>query len=134
MTTAELTNISRPRPSASVSTAWGLPPAVSPPGHAHLVDWLKAGYGAGMTYMQRHVEIRRHPDALLQGVRSVVMVSLVYGEDVPESSSPDRGKIARYARGLDYHRILWDKLEELLAWLAGNALALRAGLSPILPP
>ena len=85
--------------------------------------------------MQRHVEIRRHPDALLQGVRSVVMVSLVYGEDVPESSSPDRGKIARYARGLDYHRILWGKLEELLAWLRrqcpgtqGRALADTAPL------
>ncbi len=67
--------------------------------------------------MQRHAEIRRHPDALLQGVRSVVMVSLVYGEPVQEPTGPERGKVARYARGSDYHRVLWDKLEELLAWL-----------------
>ena len=95
----------------------GIAPAVSPPGHPHLVDWLEAGHAAGMSYMQRHLEIRRHPDALLEAVRSVVMVSLVYGEQIPESSSPDRGKVARYARGLDYHKILWDKLDELLAWL-----------------
>ena len=41
-----------------------------------------------MTYIQKHVDIRRHPDALLEGVRSVVMVCLVYGEDVPQSIQP----------------------------------------------
>jgi epoxyqueuosine reductase len=78
-----------------------------------------------MTYMQRHLEIRRNPEALLQGVRSIVMVSLVYGEHIPEASSPERGKIARYARGLDYHRILWDKLEELLSWLRRQSPAIQ---------
>jgi epoxyqueuosine reductase len=117
MTTAELTRHLKAEALRLGFDRVGIAPAVSPPGHAHLVNWLKAGHGAGMTYMQRHVELRRHPDTLLEGVRSVVMVSLVYGEHVPESSSPVHGKIARYARGLDYHRILWDKLEELLAWL-----------------
>ena len=135
MTTAELTQHLKAEALRLGFDRVGIAPAVSPPGHAHLVNWLKAGHGAGMTYMQRHVEIRRHPDALLEGVRSVVMVSLVYGEHVPESSSPVHGKIARYARGLDYHRILWDKLEELLAWLRqqcpgihGRALADTAPL------
>ncbi|HMF36740.1 MAG TPA: tRNA epoxyqueuosine(34) reductase QueG, partial [Isosphaeraceae bacterium] len=117
MTTAELTQHLKAEALRLGFDRVGIAPAVSPPGHAHLVNWLEAGHGAGMTYMQRHAELRRHPDALLEGVRSVVMVSLVYGEHVPESSSPVHGKIARYARGLDYHRILWDKLEELLAWL-----------------
>jgi len=135
MTTAELTQHLKVEALRLGFDRVGIAPAVSPPGHAHLVNWLEAGHGAGMTYMQRHVELRRHPDALLEGVRSVVMVSLVYGEHVPESSSPVHGKIARYARGLDYHRILWDKLEELLAWLRqqcpginGRALADTAPL------
>ena len=135
MTTAELTQHLKAEALRLGFDRVGIAPSVSPPGHAHLVNWLKAGHGAGMTYMQRHVELRRHPDALLEGVRSVVMVSLVYGEHVHESSSPVHGKIARYARGLDYHRILWDKLEELLAWLRqqcpginGRALADTAPL------
>ena len=38
--------------------------------------------------------------------------------------APTQGKVARYARGADYHRVLWDRLEALLDWLrdrvAGN--------------
>ena len=135
MTTAELTEHLKAEALRLGFDRVGIAPAVSPPGHARLVNWLEAGHGAGMTYMQKHVETRRQPDALLEGVRSVVMVSLVYGENLPESSSPLHGKIARYARGLDYHRVLWDMLEELLAWLRlqcpgihGRALADTAPL------
>ncbi len=135
MTTAELTIQLKAEALRLGFDGVGVAPAVAPPGHGHLVNWLGAGHSAGMTYMQRGVETRRRPDALLQGVRSVVMVSLVYGEPIAEPSSPDRGKVARYARGLDYHRILWDKLEELLDWLRrqrpetqGRALADTAPL------
>ena len=58
----------------------GVAPAVSPPGYGHFQEWLKAGHGAGMSYLQKHEQIRSHPDHLLDGVRSVVMTSLVYGE------------------------------------------------------
>src|ERR1700731_4209922 len=95
----------------------GVAPAVSPPGYGHFQGWLKAGHGAGMSYLQRHEQIRSPPDGLLEGVRSVVMARLVHGEPVPEPASPAQGKVARYARGIDYHRVLWDKLETLLTWL-----------------
>jgi epoxyqueuosine reductase len=44
------------------------------------------------------------------------MLSVVYGrnEPAPEPLGPTQGKVARYARGADYHRVLWDKLESLL--------------------
>ena len=60
-----------------------------------------------------------HPKSMLSDVRSVIMVSLVYGSAEPEShpTSPTQGKVARYARGGDYHTLLWRKLEELLDWL-----------------
>src|SRR5262249_41562968 len=50
----------------------------------------------------------------------VVMVSVVYGSKKalgPESAHATSGKVARYARGADYHRVLWDKLDRLLDWL-----------------
>ena len=103
----------------------GVAPAVSPPGYGRFQEWLKAGQGAGMSYLQRHEQIRSHPDRLLDGVRSVVMASLVHGEPVPEPESPAQGKVARYARGLDYHRVLWDKLEALLTWLRGECPEVR---------
>jgi epoxyqueuosine reductase len=32
-------------------------------------------------------------------------------------STPRKGRVARYARSTDYHRVLWDRLNELAAWL-----------------
>jgi epoxyqueuosine reductase len=95
----------------------GIAPAVSPPGYDRLREWLRAEHAAGMTYMRRHADTRQHPDRLLDGVRSVVMASVVYGQPSAGSSAPHEGKIARYALGPDYHRVLWDRLEALLAWL-----------------
>ncbi len=95
----------------------GIAPAVSPPGYDHLREWLRAGRAAGMIYMEKHAEVRAHPDRLLEGVRSIVMVSVVYGKSQSGPSDSRQGKIARYARGQDYHRALWDRLEQLLSWV-----------------
>jgi epoxyqueuosine reductase len=95
----------------------GIAPAVAPPGYPRFLEWLEAGYAAGMTYMERHSGARAHPAALLEGVRSVVMVSFVYGRPDPSLPSWVQGKVARYARGADYHQLLWRRLEMLLHWL-----------------
>jgi epoxyqueuosine reductase len=97
----------------------GIAPAVPAPGYPRFVKWLEAGHHAGMEYMSRHATKREHPGHLLDGVCSVVVVSVVYGRKDPEAETPasTRGKVARYARGADYHRLLWDRLEALLEWL-----------------
>jgi epoxyqueuosine reductase len=99
----------------------GIAPAVAPPGYPDFRRWLEAGRAAEMGYLQRQEPGRAHPSALLEGVRSVVMVSVVYGsKDDAGSAEPAArtvGKVARYARGADYHRVLWDKLGLLLDWL-----------------
>jgi epoxyqueuosine reductase len=95
----------------------GIAPAVSPPGYGRLLEWLRADHAAGMTYMKGQVETRQHPDRLFEGVRSVVMASVVYGQPTPAPRGPHEGKIARYAYGQDYHRVLWDRLDALLDWL-----------------
>jgi epoxyqueuosine reductase len=101
----------------------GIAPAVSPPGYADFLRWLAAGRQAGMGYMQRHAEQRSHPRSILEEVRSVVIVSLVYGCDDPAASpaGDTQGKIARYARGADYHSIMRRKLEALLGWLRSES-------------
>ncbi len=74
-----------------------------------------------MDYLPPARAARAHPDAVLEGVRSVVMVSLVYGTNdrrtAAHEPAPTAGKVARYARGGDYHRVLWDRLDLLLDWL-----------------
>jgi epoxyqueuosine reductase len=85
---------------------------------ARFREWLDQGYGGEMTYLERHAEARRHPAAVLPNVRSVVMLAMNYRppSDV-DVAVPGRGRIARYARGEDYHHILWRRLDELLAWV-----------------
>lgn len=99
----------------------GIAPAVAPGGHAEFLRWLEAGHAAGMDYLRRQEPARAHPDAVLEGVRSVVMVSLVYGTNdrrpAMTASAPTAGKVARYAQRADYHRVLWDRLGLLLDWL-----------------
>ncbi len=99
--------------------AVGIAPAVAPPGYPDFLRWLDAGRAAGMEYMSRNSEARAHPSSMLADVRSLILVSLVYGRPEPENSVARRstGKVARYARGGDYHTFIWRKLEELLEWL-----------------
>ena len=63
--------------------------------------------------------------AIVVGRTRVVVASFVYGR--PESAQEDvtRGKVARYARGADYHDLLWRRLEALLAWLQGECPGTR---------
>src|SRR5437016_2738211 len=74
-----------------------------------LSAWLQRGFAGEMAYMLRHSEARRDPASILPNVRSVVMVGMNYNDQKSairsqESEiSPRRGRLARYARGLDYH-------------------------------
>ncbi len=95
----------------------GVAPAVDPPGYPRFREWLKQGHAAGMDYLVRQADARAHPNHLLEGVRSVVMATMLHGSATPISTDPRRGRIARYAQGPDYHEVLWRRLEALLAWL-----------------
>ncbi|MGO9601301.1 MAG: tRNA epoxyqueuosine(34) reductase QueG [Isosphaeraceae bacterium] len=119
MTSAELTQRLKAQAALLGFDRVGIAPALSPPGHGHFLAWLQAGHAAGMEYMRRHAQARSHPEHVLAGVRSVVMASVVYRSAREGSSTPraGSGKVARYARGLDYHGVLKDKLGALLDWL-----------------
>jgi epoxyqueuosine reductase len=103
----------------------GIAPAVAPPDYPRFLEWLEAGHAAGMDYLDRHAGVRAHPDRLLEGVRSVIVVSFVYGRPEPVPPTATQGKVARYARGADYHDVLWRRLDALLAWLRAECPGLR---------
>ncbi|MGH7467169.1 MAG: tRNA epoxyqueuosine(34) reductase QueG [Longimicrobiales bacterium] len=109
--------------------------ALEPSAHAAFYqEWLAQQHHGAMDYLARPDAIARRLDARahVPQLRSAIVVAMNYastaGED--ESESADRGIIARYARGRDYHKVIKKKLLELLALLerdVGHALPAGRG-------
>jgi epoxyqueuosine reductase len=99
----------------------GIAPATKADGFDSLRSWLASGFAGEMAYMHHHAEARHHPASILEDVRSVVMVAVNYfpGHEHKETESSSRmmGRVARYARGPDYHDVLFHRLRQLLDWL-----------------
>ena len=99
----------------------GVAPAVAPPHHEALSRWLSAGLAGVMgDWLGRHEPLRRDPAAVLPGVKSIVMLATDHGRGQSFESEPlpaGAGRVARYARGDDYHAPLRDRLNSLAAWL-----------------
>ncbi len=82
-----------------------------------LAAWLLAGRHGTMRYMERHVEARRDPGALLPGARSIVSLAANYytARRAPGDGGTRSAKISRYAWGRDYHLVLRERMEALLS-------------------
>jgi len=97
-------------------TSVGVCAAVPPPHFDDYRDWVGDGFHAGMEYLERQLPLRESPRVLLPGVKSIVAVSLNYNQ--PLNHRPGEPKIARYAMGRDYHRVVREKLKKLENWLS----------------
>ena len=95
----------------------GIAPATAADGFDRLREWLAEGFAGDMDYMHRHAEARRHPSSILPEVRSVVMVGMNYQAADRGQNAVGTGKVARYARGDDYHDVLRRRLSQLLEWV-----------------
>ncbi len=103
----------------------GVAPAAPADGFERLRDWLARGFAGEMDYMHRHADARRHPAGVLPEVRSVLMVGMSYAPQAHGLQPVGLGRVARYARGLDYHDVLRRRLNELLAWVQVEAPGCR---------
>ncbi len=74
--------------------------------------WLENGYQSGMEYLEKRVEERLDPRKILPSAKSVVVVLSNYYRENP-SEDREIGKVARYAGGRDYHRVVGNQLREL---------------------
>jgi epoxyqueuosine reductase len=95
----------------------GIAPATSADGFDRLRAWLDQGFAGDMNYMHRLAEARRHPKSILPEVKSVVMVAMNYKPPPEKDASTSAARVARYARGPDYHDVLRERLHALLAWI-----------------
>ena len=92
---------------------------LSPTPHGDVLDrWLASGYGGVMRYLNRQAKKRKDPRRIDSRAKSAVVVidSYYYEEDIPQQ----RFKIARYARGQDYHLSTMRRLELLADWLLAH--------------
>jgi epoxyqueuosine reductase len=97
------------------------------PGHREqMAAWLDAQMHGEMAYLKNRAELRAGSldnANLLDGTRSVLMLALSYDLPLPAREADDkatngpRGTVARYARGTDYHPLMWEKLKRLAALL-----------------
>jgi epoxyqueuosine reductase len=76
--------------------------------------WLARGFAGEMSYLEQNIDVRHDSSRAEPGMRSALVVAMNYGGTAPD------GPVARYARGEDYHRVMWDKLDELGKWLHGE--------------
>lgn len=90
-------------------------------------SWIDRGDHAGMEWIARRVERRLDPRRVLEGARSALCVALRYhplaGDPTPEDSDPEDAatgkgedlwpRVARYARGRDYHDVMGKRLKAL---------------------
>ncbi len=79
----------------------------------NLEGWLSRGYQAGMSYMERNIDKRRNVKNILPEAKSVISLAINYYTEKKYSGGFQNGKVSRYAWGVDYHLILWDKLSLL---------------------
>ncbi|HET6797651.1 MAG TPA: tRNA epoxyqueuosine(34) reductase QueG [Gemmatimonadales bacterium] len=81
-----------------------------------LDDWLARGYAGTMRYLHRQARRRKDPRLILPQARSVVVVLDNY-YTAEEEIEPRPPRIAKYARGEDYHRVTRRRLELLAGFI-----------------
>ncbi len=80
----------------------------------NLEIWLSKNFQAGMAYMEKNIEKRRDVKNIFPNAKSVISLAKNYFINEEYSEKPDTGKVSRYAWGVDYHFVLWDKLDQLI--------------------
>jgi epoxyqueuosine reductase len=89
----------------------------------HFEEWLSSGYHGSMAWLEKNLDLRLDPRKLVPGAKSVVVLNYNYAPHSEELQT-EVPKIARYAVGRDYHKVVKKKLKVLLQQL-------RESLGPI---
>jgi epoxyqueuosine reductase len=90
---------------------------LAPNAHADRLDrWLAQGHAGVMRYLHRQAGKRRAPARIVPGAqRAVVVLENYYHAETDATRRPPR--VAKYARGEDYHGVTLRRLRELAGYL-----------------
>ena len=77
-------------------------------------SWLDEGHHGEMTYLADRPERRSNPELLLKGARTVIVLGLNYYQKDTLDTPPSHGRVSRYARGRDYHKVIERRMRDLM--------------------
>ncbi|MDH4155007.1 MAG: tRNA epoxyqueuosine(34) reductase QueG [Nitrospira sp.] len=86
-----------------------------------LTEWLMRGHHGTMAWLERTPEKRADPRQVLPGCRSIISVGMTYLTEHRANEQPGYGRIARYAWGKDYHKVMTKRLQQLEARISSLA-------------
>jgi len=81
----------------------------------YIVQWLNDGKHGQMHYMANNLPVRLDPAQLLPDSRAIICVADQYAHAAPENQPTQEpfGRIARYAWGDDYHKVIKKRLFQI---------------------
>ena len=88
-----------------------------------LAAFLKNDYHASMAWMAANTDRRGHATALMEDVKSIIVLGCNYGPAIGPKSFKDhgdRGRVSVYARGRDYHDVMKKRMKQIGRWLADD--------------
>lgn len=99
--------------------------------YQNYLDWIDQGYQGEMAYLSRPdaVAKRGDPEKILEGCQRIISLALPYRPPEDQPVPAGFGRISAYARTVDYHLPIWDKLGQLETYIrqeAGVSTALRS--------
>lgn len=85
-------------------------------------EWIDQGYHADLAYMRAHGSKRWTPEELIEGTLRVMSVRMDYLPEGMESANqqladPEAAYISRYTLGRDYHKLIRNRLKQLIAFI-----------------
>jgi len=88
-------------------------PEQSEDARSEYVRFIEKGYAGSMTYLERHTDSKYAPERLLPGVRSILFGAINYFQRTSRRPGHGEGRIARYAWGRDYHKVMGTRLRRV---------------------
>jgi epoxyqueuosine reductase len=95
-----------------------------PPAHLDFYErWLAAGYHGEMGYLatERNLSRRSDPRQLLPECKSILVLGIRYpaqqDNTAETNNAPLKGKVASYAWGEDYHKVLPERLRAVVRFI-----------------
>lgn len=98
--------------SGAVAVGFAKAGEIDPVVGANYEKWIGEGYQGEMSYLERHIPLRRHTDNVMPDAQTVISLAFSY---VPEKwRDMSLPSLSAYAYGEDYHLVLRDILRPVV--------------------